>query len=167
MTNSTRNLGYQFYFLFRTRWWKDDQFIQEPYSPGQFGSLGTIGIQIDSDKRLFCRTVPPGKIPLINWPTYLKTSWQNILQTYAKAFHSQNAKAGLKEAQEFCADNLLGVVLLITDASLESHEVVVDLYYPPSDQSRSISFSYDETVLFSIKDKQNQMPAPATFHPDC
>lgn len=86
------------------------------------------------------------------------------MQTYAKAFHSQNAKAGIKEAQEFCADNLLGVVLLITDASLESHEVVVDLYYPPSDQSRSISFSYDETVLFSIKDKQNQMPAAATFH---
>jgi len=87
MTNSTRNLGYQFYFLFRTRWWKDDQFIQEPYAPGQFGSLGTIGIQIDSDKRLFCRTVP----------------WKNTVEKLANVFENQLAEyfANLRQSLSF------------------------------------------------------------------
>jgi len=164
MTTSTRNLGYQFYFLFRTYWWKDDQFMQEPWFPGKFGQLGTIGIQIDNDKRLFCHTAPPGKTPLSDWQTHLKAGWQDILQTYAKAFNLEDADDGMKPARTYCLNNLLGVVLLITDDRLDDHEVAVDLYNPQTKQFNPIHFIYDNTVLLSIQDKSDKMPAPATFH---
>ncbi len=56
MTNPDRNLDYQFYFWFRTAWWKDEQYIREPFN--QFGTLHDVGIQIDTDKRLFRRNAP-------------------------------------------------------------------------------------------------------------
>jgi hypothetical protein len=163
MTDSTANLGYQLYFLFRTYWWKEAQLVREPvFSPTQFGSLGEIGIQIDRDKRLFCRT--PRQTALADWRTFLQSSWLHILETYAHAFAPQDAVLGLKKARTFCADNLLGVALLITDDHLQAHEIIIDLYTSSSAPPMPIYFKCDQTVLLSIHDKPDEMPAPATFH---
>ncbi len=157
-----RNLDYQFYFLLRTHWWRDEEYFYEPFE--KFGTLETIGIQIDTDKRLFRRNAP-AQTPLANWQIQLKKAWNNICETYRQAISPNNPEQGMKEARQFCQDNLLGVALIIWDADLQRHEITMDLHDSQDRKLGESCFSYDaETVLFSIHDKAGEMPAPATFH---
>ena len=160
--SSDRNLDYQFYFLLRTHWWQDEKYVYEPFE--KFGTLETIGIQIDTDKRLFRRNAP-AQTPLANWQIHLKAAWDNICETYRQAISPRNPEQGMDEAWQFCQDNLLGVALIIMDADLQRHEITLDLYGSANHKLGKSCFSYDaETVLFSIRDKAGEMPAPATFH---
>jgi len=160
--SSDRNLDYQFYFLFRRHWWKDEQHLYEPFE--KFDTLEHKGIQIDSDKRLFRRNAP-AQSPLAMWQTHLKAAWEDICETYRQAISPDNPERGLDEALLYCQDNLLGVALIIMDEDLKRHEITLDLYGSSHHKLGESRFTYDaETVLFSIQDKAGEMPAPATFH---
>lgn len=160
--NPNRNLDYQFYFLFRTHLWKEEQYIQEPFH--QFGELQEMGIQIDTDKRLF-RPETPANMPLADWQTHFNIAWNHILEQYSQAFHPEQPPQAISEqARLFCQDNLLGVALLIMDETLEKHEVTLDLYDSQNQPLGEACFRHNNNVLLSIRDKVGFMPQPATFH---
>ncbi len=153
--NSNRNLDFQFYFLLRTSWWQDEQYIQEPLQ--EFDTLHEKGIKIDTDKRLFRRVPKKAQIPLENWQAELIKSWNNICEIYRKADNLEE-----NEVSQYCQNNLLGVALVIMDESLERHKVTLDLYN--SQKSGIASYNYNTESIFSIQDKIGNMKAPATLH---
>jgi len=159
--NPNRNLDYQFYFLFRTHLWKEEQYIREPFD--RFGDLDDIGIQIDTDKRLF-RPETPTQRPLDDWQAYLKIAWEGILQEYCEAFNPEAPDEAKDTARHFCQDNLLGVALLIMDEAVDGHEVTLDLCDSHDQLLGDAGFSYDKNVLLTIQDKSGNMPQPATLH---
>lgn len=161
--NPNRNLDYLFYFLFRTYRWKEEEYRQEPLLA--FGKLHDFGIPIDTDKRLFRRSAP-AQTPLADWPIHLIEAWQNVLQHYSHAFNPENPQLGMEKAMPYCQENLLGVALVIMDDTLEQHELTLPLYDPQYRQLGSAYFNYDPQLkFFSIRDQQQTMLEPATFHP--
>ncbi|HID98892.1 MAG TPA: hypothetical protein EYP59_01210 [Thiotrichaceae bacterium] len=160
--NPNRNLDYLFYFLFRTSRWKEGEYRQEPLLA--FGKLHDFGIPIDTDKRLFRRSAP-AQTPLADWPIHLIQAWQNVLQHYSHAFNSDNPYLCMDKAVQYCQENLLGVALVIMDDTLEQHELTLPLYDPQYRQLGNAYFNYDAQLkLFSIRDLQQTMLEPATFH---
>lgn len=80
--NPNRNLGYQFYFLFRTYYYSQEtELKREPFIG--FDSLEKTGIRIDADKRLFRRSIQQ---PLDNWQTESQKAWKEIREKYHEAF---------------------------------------------------------------------------------
>jgi hypothetical protein len=163
--NPNRNLDYQFYFLFRTWFWQNDQQIcREPFD--RFDKLQGLGIQIDTDKRLFLRPVTPGTL-LSDWPAKLKNAWDGIVQKYARAFsRSADFQPWMAPAETYCQASLLGVALLILDESLERHsqQVSLDLVENQTSKLGTVSFQYDAQELFTIQDNQQRITRLITFH---
>lgn len=164
-SNPDRNLDYQFYFLFRTYCPQGEDKLPEPFQ--EFGTLQGIGIRIDTDKRLFRRNAPSQK-PLANWQTQLNTAWDDICQTYSRAFNSHNSPPTLPPAIDYCEKALLGIALVLWDESLDRHEVKLDCYDNQHHRLGEVSFAYrpkmDDSWLFSLRDKAGKMPTAAEFH---
>jgi hypothetical protein len=161
--NPNRNLDYLFYFLFRTSRWQDGEYRHEPLLA--FGKLHDLGIPIDTDKRLFRRSAPE-QTPLADWHHHLIQAWQDILQHYSQAFNPENPHLAMEQAVQYCQANLLGVALVIMDEKLAHHEVTLPLYDPQYHELGEAYFNCDSQVkLFSIRDQQETMLQPATFHP--
>jgi len=126
MIDTPSNLSYEFYYLLRTNIEQEDNTWREPLTLMATPSprITQEGITIDSDKRLFrYDAFTKQASPLEEWLEHLKCGWEKIQGYYSEHFANQNISE--KQAQTFCSQALLGVALLINDATLESHLIKV------------------------------------------
>jgi len=157
--NSTSNLIYQFYFLFRTYRFKAGKHISEPEDlvkqniPDNPTSNQIICYKQDSDKRLFRLTISnhssPMNISQLNQS--LLESWRTIQNYYENCgiTDSETNKTSFRNAGE---ELLLGVTLLVigenlTDQPLKFQMMLRDEKGKYLDE---MSFEPSKTALFSI-----------------
>jgi hypothetical protein len=169
------NLSYEFYYLLRTKIEQEGDIHREPYdlSAVQSPHILQEGIPIDSDKRLFRSETFKAFIssdkslhaePLENWLLNLKNSWETIQLHYVEHFTKQGVNA--LQTKFFCNQALLGVVLLISDARLESHSVTVSLRGVADSRVNKVVFKPDSWLFQVIHTPPEnsgveQMPTPA------
>ncbi|HDN26303.1 MAG TPA: hypothetical protein ENG03_04275 [Thioploca sp.] len=166
MNAAPSNLSYEFYYLLRTDIERDDHTrLSEPdsFATVQSPRITKDGLAIDNDKRLFrADAFTPERQPaaLEEWPIYLKSGWEKIQRYYTEQFANQ----GLNEnqAHTFCTQALLGVALLINDASIKSHAVTV-----PVTGHNAMVFKPDDWLLEVVDTEDSavdKMPAPAALY---
>jgi hypothetical protein len=163
------SLSYDFYYLLRTQVELDNGFQSEPFGflTADKPSLRQTGIPIDEDKRLFRSEtfVESSQTGLpAQWLVQLKQGWAQVQGSYQEQF----AKEGLSndQANEFCAQALLGVALLIADAQLDSYTITMPLQ--GSRTADHVVFKPGQDLLGVVhqlpKDSDAaRMPAPAMF----
>jgi hypothetical protein len=179
MNNTTSSdISYEFYYLLRTQIEKAEQLVREPrrLSAITEPSISQEGFLIDTEKRLFrydslttqaendLTDEEPQSMPLDEWPKHLKKGWDKIQRQYIEYFATQGIDAS--QAQAFCSDALLGVALLINDASLESHRITVPLRTSGDSTVSQVVFIPDTWLLHVVHTPPEdssfgRMPEPA------